>query len=179
MLFLWPWCFFFYPQSLNPNLLAVVTESTDVHHERTFIGIFLVDGVTGRIIYSSVQRKAKGPVHIVHSENWVVVRNGSKTITLTRQSYRKTGLLTCTQLTQVLFPAPHMISRASLVFLCIKPRVKPQGLLGVAQKQLNPNRCSPKGRHCDLWGVSKKTRGFGCVGVWLSSRVLCVLWGMF
>lgn len=63
-----------FSQSLNPNLLAVVTESTDVHHERTFIGIFLVDGVTGRIIHSSVQRKAKGPVHIVHSENWVVVR---------------------------------------------------------------------------------------------------------
>ncbi|GAB5574623.1 ER membrane protein complex subunit 1 isoform X1 [Prionailurus iriomotensis] len=59
-------------KSLNPNLLAVVTESTDIHHERTFIGIFLVDGVTGRIIHSSVQRKAKGPVHIVHSENWVV-----------------------------------------------------------------------------------------------------------
>uniref|UniRef100_A0A452G684 ER membrane protein complex subunit 1 n=1 Tax=Capra hircus TaxID=9925 RepID=A0A452G684_CAPHI len=58
-------------KSLNPNLLAVVTESTDAHHERTFIGIFLVDGVTGRIIHSSVQRKAKGPVHIVHAENWV------------------------------------------------------------------------------------------------------------
>lgn len=61
-------------QSLNPNLLAVVTESTDVHHERTFIGIFLIDGVTGRIIHSSVQKKARGPVHLVHSENWVVVR---------------------------------------------------------------------------------------------------------
>ncbi|XP_024838972.1 ER membrane protein complex subunit 1 isoform X2 [Bos taurus] len=58
-------------KSLNPNLLAVVTESTDVHHERTFIGVFLVDGVTGRIVHSSVQRKAKGPVHIVHAENWV------------------------------------------------------------------------------------------------------------
>uniref|UniRef100_A0A8C9EN61 ER membrane protein complex subunit 1 n=1 Tax=Pavo cristatus TaxID=9049 RepID=A0A8C9EN61_PAVCR len=40
-------------KSLNPNLLAVVTESTDTHHERTFVGIFLIDGVT-----------AKGPVHI-------------------------------------------------------------------------------------------------------------------
>ncbi|XP_054857363.1 ER membrane protein complex subunit 1 [Eublepharis macularius] len=59
-------------KSLNPNLLAVVTESTDGHHERTFIGIYLIDSVTGRIIHSSVQRKAKGPVHIVHSENWVV-----------------------------------------------------------------------------------------------------------
>lgn len=49
----------------------------DTHHERTFIGIYLMDGVTGRIIHSSVQKKAKGPVHIVHSENWVVVRSCS------------------------------------------------------------------------------------------------------
>lgn len=55
----------------------MVTESTDTHHERTFIGIYLMDGVTGRIIHSSVQKKAKGPVHIVHSENWVVVRSCS------------------------------------------------------------------------------------------------------
>uniref|UniRef100_A0A8C5RW76 ER membrane protein complex subunit 1 n=1 Tax=Laticauda laticaudata TaxID=8630 RepID=A0A8C5RW76_LATLA len=59
-------------KSLNPNLLAVVTESTDTHPERSFIGIYLIDGVTGRIIHSSVQKKAEGPVHIVHSENWVV-----------------------------------------------------------------------------------------------------------
>ncbi|KAF6735413.1 ER membrane protein complex subunit 1 [Oryzias melastigma] len=57
---------------LNPNLLAVVTESTDLHQERSFVGIILIDGVTGRIIHEAVQRKARGPVHIVHSENWVV-----------------------------------------------------------------------------------------------------------
>ncbi|XP_075462137.1 ER membrane protein complex subunit 1 [Ascaphus truei] len=57
---------------LNPNLLVVVTESTDTHPERCFIGIYLIDGVTGRIIHSSVQRRARGPVQIVHSENWVV-----------------------------------------------------------------------------------------------------------
>ncbi|TNN76530.1 ER membrane protein complex subunit 1 [Liparis tanakae] len=57
---------------LNPNLLAVVTESTDLHPERSFIGILLIDGVTGRIIHEAVQRKTKGPVHVVHSENWVV-----------------------------------------------------------------------------------------------------------
>lgn len=60
-------------QYLNPNLLAVVTESTDNHQERSFVGILLIDGVTGRIIHEAVQRKAKGPVHVVHSENWVVV----------------------------------------------------------------------------------------------------------
>ncbi|XP_029689875.1 ER membrane protein complex subunit 1 isoform X1 [Takifugu rubripes] len=57
---------------LNPNLLAVVTESTDLHQERSFVGMILIDGVTGRIIHEAVQRKARGPVHIVHSENWVV-----------------------------------------------------------------------------------------------------------
>uniref|UniRef100_A0A672G0Y0 ER membrane protein complex subunit 1 n=1 Tax=Salarias fasciatus TaxID=181472 RepID=A0A672G0Y0_SALFA len=57
---------------LNPNLLAVVSESTDLHQERSFIGILLIDGVTGRIIHEAVQRKARGPVHVVHSENWVV-----------------------------------------------------------------------------------------------------------
>lgn len=57
---------------LNPNLLALITESTDTHPDRCFIGIYLVDGVTGRIIHSSVQRKAKGPVYLVHSENWMV-----------------------------------------------------------------------------------------------------------
>lgn len=60
-------------QYLNPNLLAVVTESADSHQERSFVGILLIDGVTGRIIHEAVQRKAKGPVHVVHSENWVVV----------------------------------------------------------------------------------------------------------
>uniref|UniRef100_A0A674BIH6 ER membrane protein complex subunit 1 n=1 Tax=Salmo trutta TaxID=8032 RepID=A0A674BIH6_SALTR len=62
---------------LNPNLLAVVTESTDAHPERAFVGMFLVDGVTGRIIHEAVQRKARGPVHFVHSENWVVVSSSS------------------------------------------------------------------------------------------------------
>ncbi|KAJ0064469.1 hypothetical protein NL108_006932 [Boleophthalmus pectinirostris] len=57
---------------LNPNLLALVTESTDQHQERSFVGIILIDGITGRIIHEAVQRKARGPVHIVHSENWVV-----------------------------------------------------------------------------------------------------------
>lgn len=60
-------------QYLNPNLLAVVTESTDLHQERSFVGMILIDGVTGRIIHEAVQRKARGPVHVVHSENWVVV----------------------------------------------------------------------------------------------------------
>ena len=51
----------------------MVTESTDSHPERSFVGILLIDGITGRIIHDAVQRKARGPVHLVHSENWVVV----------------------------------------------------------------------------------------------------------
>lgn len=51
----------------------MVTESTDLHQERSFVGMILIDGVTGRVIHEAVQRKARGPVHVVHSENWVVV----------------------------------------------------------------------------------------------------------
>lgn len=61
------------PQYLNPNLLAVLTESTDTHQERSFVCVFLIDGVTGRIIHEAAQRKARGPIHLIHSENWVVV----------------------------------------------------------------------------------------------------------
>eukprot|EP00118_Oscarella_pearsei_P010498 m.64731 g.64731 ORF g.64731 m.64731 type:complete len:994 (+) comp35274_c0_seq12:68-3049(+) len=54
---------------LNPNIIALATE---VIAEKGSVEILLIDGVTGSIIYRVKQRQAKGPVHIVHSENWVV-----------------------------------------------------------------------------------------------------------
>jgi ER membrane protein complex subunit 1 len=34
--------------------------------------MYLVDGVTGAVIYSATHKRARGPVHVVHSENWLV-----------------------------------------------------------------------------------------------------------
>ena len=37
------------------------------------LNIYIVDVVTGHMIFHCNHRKAQGPVHVVHSENWAVV----------------------------------------------------------------------------------------------------------
>ena len=56
---------------VNPNLIAIATLSDDSLHKHV-LGIYLVDGVTGLVIYSTNHKRARGPVHLVHSENWIV-----------------------------------------------------------------------------------------------------------
>lgn len=57
---------------LNPNLVAVVTEGTDSVHKVSSINVHLIDAITGAFLYSASHKRARGPVHLVHSENWVV-----------------------------------------------------------------------------------------------------------
>ncbi len=57
---------------LNPNLVGVVTESADP--TRPLVTVYLVDSVSGAIVYHSSHKNALGPVHMTHSENWIVVR---------------------------------------------------------------------------------------------------------
>ncbi|XP_062505599.1 ER membrane protein complex subunit 1-like [Corticium candelabrum] len=52
---------------LNPNLIAIATETAT---EKGGIGIYILDSVTGSIIYQFRHRSAHRPVHIIHSENW-------------------------------------------------------------------------------------------------------------
>ncbi|XP_060519442.1 ER membrane protein complex subunit 1 [Cylas formicarius] len=60
-----------YYKYVNPNLLAVATVSDDLVH-RSVLTVYLIDGVTGLVLYSTSHKKAKGPVYLVHSENWLV-----------------------------------------------------------------------------------------------------------
>ncbi|KAJ8919766.1 hypothetical protein NQ315_006295 [Exocentrus adspersus] len=60
-----------YYKYVNPNLLAVATISEDPIHKHV-LSIYLIDGVTGFILYSTSHKRAKAPVHLVHSENWLV-----------------------------------------------------------------------------------------------------------
>lgn len=57
---------------LNPNLVAVVTASKETNKELSTVTLYLIDAVSGRMVHTAVQKKASGPVHIVHSENWLV-----------------------------------------------------------------------------------------------------------
>ncbi|XP_066256521.1 ER membrane protein complex subunit 1 [Euwallacea similis] len=60
-----------YYKYVNPNLLAVATVNPDQIH-RTVVSIYLIDGVTGLVLYSVSHKRAKGPIYLVHSENWLV-----------------------------------------------------------------------------------------------------------
>lgn len=56
---------------VNPNLIALATLTDDTLHKHV-LSVYLIDGVTGLVVYSVSHKRASGPVHLVHSENWVV-----------------------------------------------------------------------------------------------------------
>ncbi|XP_017480196.1 PREDICTED: ER membrane protein complex subunit 1 isoform X2 [Rhagoletis zephyria] len=55
---------------INPNLIAAVTQATDPTH-KYLLNTYLIDAVSGLIVFSMTHRRARVPVHIVHSENWL------------------------------------------------------------------------------------------------------------
>ncbi|KAJ6219092.1 hypothetical protein RDWZM_004904 [Blomia tropicalis] len=56
---------------LNPNLVAIVWEAMDTQ-DKPLITLYLIDSITGNIVYSIIHRRSRGPIQIVHSENWVI-----------------------------------------------------------------------------------------------------------
>ncbi|XP_044739734.1 ER membrane protein complex subunit 1 isoform X2 [Chrysoperla carnea] len=55
---------------INPNLVAIATQAMDPVH-RQILSIYLIDVVSGSVIFSVTHKRARGPIHIVHSENWL------------------------------------------------------------------------------------------------------------
>lgn len=57
---------------LNPNLIGVVTSGIE-GQKVPIVNIYLIDTITGSIVYSYSHKKCRGPVSIIHSENWFFV----------------------------------------------------------------------------------------------------------
>lgn len=57
---------------LNPSLIGVITTGED-SQRIAFVNVYLIDTVTGSIVNSFNHKKCRGPVNIVHSENWFFV----------------------------------------------------------------------------------------------------------
>ena len=55
------------------NKVTVSTLSPSCGIITAFVNIYLVDGVSGGVVYHTTHKQASGPVHLVHSENWIVV----------------------------------------------------------------------------------------------------------
>ncbi|XP_045463624.1 ER membrane protein complex subunit 1 [Harmonia axyridis] len=73
-----------YYKYVNPNMIAVATVTDDPVHKQV-LSVYLLDGITGFVIYSLAHKKARGPVNLVHSENWLVY-------TFFNERYRRTEL---------------------------------------------------------------------------------------
>ncbi|KAJ8021770.1 ER membrane protein complex subunit 1 [Holothuria leucospilota] len=56
---------------LNPNLVVVISEGEDAT-AKSHVTVYLIDVVTGNIVFQTDHKRVEGPVHVVHSENWVV-----------------------------------------------------------------------------------------------------------
>lgn len=38
-----------------------------------FVEVYLIDAVTGNVVFHCNHKRSKGPVNVIHSENWLVV----------------------------------------------------------------------------------------------------------
>ncbi|XP_018323035.1 ER membrane protein complex subunit 1 [Agrilus planipennis] len=56
---------------VNPNLIALSTLTDDPLHKNVHT-FYLIDGVSGLVIYSACHKRTREPIHIIHSENWLV-----------------------------------------------------------------------------------------------------------
>uniref|UniRef100_U5ER11 ER membrane protein complex subunit 1 n=1 Tax=Corethrella appendiculata TaxID=1370023 RepID=U5ER11_9DIPT len=56
---------------INPNLIAVATQGPDNVH-KYILNVHLIDIVSGAIVFSMSHKRIRGPLHMVHSENWLV-----------------------------------------------------------------------------------------------------------
>ncbi|XP_025197839.1 ER membrane protein complex subunit 1 isoform X2 [Melanaphis sacchari] len=56
---------------INPNMVAILTLAPDTTH-KSVLTLHLLDAVSGIIIYSVVHKRASHPIHLIHSENWLL-----------------------------------------------------------------------------------------------------------
>ncbi|XP_054268217.1 ER membrane protein complex subunit 1 isoform X2 [Macrosteles quadrilineatus] len=56
---------------INPNLVAVLTQIEDPLFKNV-LSVYLIDVVSGSVVFSVVHKRALEPIHVVHSENWVI-----------------------------------------------------------------------------------------------------------
>ncbi|XP_013409710.1 ER membrane protein complex subunit 1-like isoform X1 [Lingula anatina] len=107
---------------LNPNLVAITAEGETEDSQQKVSGvlnIYLVDSVTGDMIFQASHKKARGPVHLVHTENWVVYnywneKNRRNEITVV-ELYEGTSQTNATVFSSLHPPPPPIVGRQSYI----------------------------------------------------------------
>lgn len=52
--------------------MVVSTAGSNHSHHRGYLNIYLIDVVSGAVVFSVSHRRVQPPYHVVHAENWVV-----------------------------------------------------------------------------------------------------------
>lgn len=55
---------------INPNLVAVSTLGLHSIH-KSVLNVYLIDVVSGAVVFSMTHKRAQQPFHMVHAENWI------------------------------------------------------------------------------------------------------------
>lgn len=151
---------------INPHLIAVATHTTDPVH-KNLITVFLIDSVSGAVIFSAVHKRAVPPVHIVHSENWVTYSffndKSRRTEVMSLDLYEGKSQRNTTEFSSLSYPLDPLIERQAYIFphniVAMKETITEKGitnkhvLVGVSTGSvveipwalLDPHR-SPEGR---------------------------------
>lgn len=58
----------------HTHICTYLNVYTHTHACTAFVTVYLVDSVTGGVVHHTTHKQAAGPVFLVHSENWIVVR---------------------------------------------------------------------------------------------------------
>ncbi|BES94289.1 Protein of unknown function (DUF1620) [Nesidiocoris tenuis] len=104
---------------VNPNLIAAATVSPD-SASKSVLDIFLIDTVNGGIVYSNTHKRAFEPVHIVHSENWIVYsffsEKSRRTELVALDLYEGIVQRNTTEFSSLYAPVDPMVKRQAYIF---------------------------------------------------------------
>ena len=114
---------------LNPNLAAVIAEGQEPTtttgtksptNSGPFFSLYLVDLVTGHLVYSQTHKRARGPVHVIHSEHWVLYSYFSERYRRTEvgilELYEGKAQSNSTAFSSFSPPSPPLVLRQAYIF---------------------------------------------------------------
>ncbi|KAF6210275.1 hypothetical protein GE061_013379 [Apolygus lucorum] len=104
---------------VNPNLIAAATVTPDPVL-KSIVSVYLIDAVSGGVVFSTTHKRASEPVHLVHSENWIVYsffsEKSRRTEIITLDLYEGDAQRNTTAFSSMDAPIEPLIERQAYIF---------------------------------------------------------------
>ncbi|CAH1407951.1 unnamed protein product [Nezara viridula] len=104
---------------INPHLVAVATHTIDPVH-KNMITIYLIDTVSGGVIFNAAHKRAMPPVHMINSESWVVYSyfndKARRTEMISLDLYEGKSMRNSTEFSSLSYLVEPIIERQAYIF---------------------------------------------------------------